>query len=51
MGIYQALPSEEDTIRLLLLQPSADSEADIEIVLEYASLTASDTKYEALSYT
>ena len=50
-GIYETLPVDGDTIRLFILYPSSDAEAEIEFSLRRANLAASEGKYEALSYT
>jgi hypothetical protein len=50
MEVYATLPVDGNTIRLFLLHPSRDAEAEIEFSLQQASLAASDGEYEALSY-
>jgi hypothetical protein len=47
MSVYQNLPSDEDTIRLLVLQPIQDSEDEIECKAKLSN----EPRYEALSYT
>lgn len=48
--LYEALPVDNDTIRLLLLQPAERPEANIQCTLTNAKLSKS-SRYEEISYT
>jgi Heterokaryon incompatibility protein (HET) len=50
--LHQTLPVDEDTVRLLILQPAARKNADIKCALVNVRLSDSPvTSYEAVSYT